>query len=38
VPEKFVEIDDLVDSAKMYALVAADTNRLAERNESRRMP
>ena len=30
VSEKFVEIDDLVDSAKMYALVAADICGVAE--------
>ena len=30
VPEKFVDIDDLVDSAKMYALVAADICGVAE--------
>jgi hypothetical protein len=30
VPEKFVEIDDLLDSAKMYALVAADICGVAE--------
>jgi hypothetical protein len=31
VPEKFVDIDDLLDSAKMYALVAADICGVAER-------
>jgi acetylornithine deacetylase/succinyl-diaminopimelate desuccinylase-like protein len=30
VPEKFVEVDDLLDSAKMYALVAADICGVAE--------